>query len=69
MTQDVSGLRQRNKPPSDNKDLPPDLVVEESDSSSWEKSLDGNGDNITDGTSGDDVHKRLVKQPTPKSIP
>ena len=66
MTQDVSGLRQR-KPPSD-KDFPPDLVVEESDSSSWEKSLDGNGDN-TDGSSGSDVHKRLVKQPTPKSIP
>jgi len=68
MTQDVSGLRQRNKTPSD-KDLPPDLVVEESDSSSWEKSLDDNGNN-TDGSSGDDDEgKRLVKQPTPKSIP
>lgn len=70
MTQDVSGLRQRNKPPSD-KDLPPDLVVEESDSSSWEKSLDDNGNN-TDGSSGDDDEgKRLVKQPSPKlaSIP
>ena len=71
MTQDVSGLRQR-KPPSSpsDKDFPPDLVVEESDSSSWEKSLDGNGDNIADGSSCcDDVHKRLVKQPTPKSTP
>ena len=60
MTQDVS-----------DKDLPPDLVVEESDSSSWEKSLDDNGNN-TDGSSGDDDEgKRLAKQPTPKlaSIP